>query len=238
MTHCGNYYKNLFTKLRAIEDEWWYNICVLGKSGKVKISRFNPICGANYALRKEAWESVGRSHGESLVEDYEMTFRLYRKGWRIASTDANLWQEEVEDIGEYVRQRRRWYQSPLLNVFESNDRLNKLLGSIPYSLQATGFLSLIFFLVVCVYQTICGVFMLQSLIFLLPFLVTYIALTYGLIKMNKKYLLPYVLLFLTFDSALQMIVLIETKIRFKEERHWIKLGKGDYYHAGSEIIKS
>ena len=94
--HCGNYYRNVFTRFRAIEDEWTTNIVVFGRNGKTRLTRFNLISGANYALRRSAWESVGKSHGKSIVEDIQMAIRLYRKKWIIEAADANLWQEEVE----------------------------------------------------------------------------------------------------------------------------------------------
>jgi cellulose synthase/poly-beta-1,6-N-acetylglucosamine synthase-like glycosyltransferase len=235
VTHCGNYHKNLFTKLRAIEDEWWYNISVLGKNGKIRISGFEPICGANYALRRAAWESVGRSHGRSLIEDYEMTFRLSRKNWKLSCIDANVWQEEVEDVGQYVRQRRRWYQSPVKKVVKGGGKVDKVLGTIPFSMQAIALVALFYFVLVCAYQSLHGELTFRSLAFGAPLLLTYSALAYGLIKVGRTNLLRYIPLFLTFDSALQMLIFLETKMRFKEERHWVKLATGQYYHAGTEI---
>jgi cellulose synthase/poly-beta-1,6-N-acetylglucosamine synthase-like glycosyltransferase len=238
VTHCGNYYRNLFTKLRAIEDEWWYNISVLGKSGRLRISGFQPICGANYALRKAAWTSVGRTHGRSLIEDYEMTFRLYEKDWGMACADANIWQEEVEDIGGYIRQRRRWYQSRLRKVVKGKRRIDKVLGVLPISMQATAFLSLIYLILVCAYQNVLGLLTINSMVSARPFLVTFAALVYGLIKVGKTSLLPYVPLFLTFDNALQMAIFLETKLRFKKEKHWVQLAMGEHYHVGVEMRTS
>jgi cellulose synthase/poly-beta-1,6-N-acetylglucosamine synthase-like glycosyltransferase len=235
ITHCGNYYKNLFTKFRAIEDEWWYNISVLGKTGKIKISNLQPICGANYALRKKAWESIGKSHGDTLIEDYEMTFKLYNKGWKISASDANVWQEEVENINQYVRQRLRWYSSSLKEIVKGKGKIDKILGGFPISMQPIALLSLIYFLLILAYTGITKTLSIWTTIFATPFLLTYIALALGLVKVGKAKLLPYIPLFLTFDSALQLIIFLETKIRFDKERKWIKLVKGKYYHSGTMI---
>ena len=236
MTHCGNYYRNLFARLRAIEDEWWYDISVLGRVGRIKISDFQPICGANYALRRTAWEDVGRSHGNSLIEDYEMTMRLFNRGWRIATVDAHVWQEEVEDIGQYVRQRRRWYSFSLKEILRGPRKIEKLLGALPISMQAIAFLSLTYFILGCAYQATLANLSFHSLVFATPFLLTCMALSYGLLKVGKANLLGYVPLFLTFDSALQLAIFLETKIRYRKERKWVKLAEGKYYHVGSEII--
>ena len=235
VTHCGNYHKNLFTKLRAIEDEWWYNICVLGRSGKMRISDFQPLCGANYALRRSAWESVGRSHGGGLIEDYEMTLRLYEKGWGIAAADAHVWQEEVEDLRQYIRQRRRWYSFGLRKILSGRRRVDKALGALPISMQAISLLSLIYFAIIFSQSALHGPLTAYSLAFAAPLLLIYLALAFGLVKVGKARLLPYIPLFLTLDSALQMAVFLEAKIRSKGEPKWVKLVEGKYYHVGTEI---
>lgn len=235
VTHCGNYHKNIFTKLRAIEDEWWYHIYTLGKIGRIKISDFQPICGANYALRRKAWESVGRTHGTSLVEDYEMTFKLYDNEWKIAAAAAHVWQEEVETLGQYIRQRRRWYSPSTQNIFRGKRKKEKILGAIPISMQVTTFLSLIYFIIIFIYFILHGGIIGNTLIFAAPFGLTYLSLLYGLWKVDKKRLIPYIGLFLTFDSVLQLAVFLDTKIRIKKEHKWVKLVKGKYYHTGTEI---
>jgi cellulose synthase/poly-beta-1,6-N-acetylglucosamine synthase-like glycosyltransferase len=232
--HSGNYYRNLFTKLRAIEDEWWFNISTLGKIGKIRISNFQTLCGANYALRKSAWKSVGESHGAGLVEDYEMSIKLYNKGWQIATVDASVWQEEVENISQYIRQRRRWYYSSSQKVLEGKNKLDKILGGLPISIQATAFLSLIYFITVSAYHTLINAFTIHSLIFGFPFFLMNFTLALGLLKVGKRRLLPYVPLSLTFDGVLLLFVFVDTKINFREPK-WLKLTKGKYYHVGSEI---
>ncbi|MEM2364252.1 MAG: glycosyltransferase family 2 protein [Candidatus Bathyarchaeia archaeon] len=235
ITHCGNYHKNLFTKLRAIEDEWGYNICVLGRSGKVKISDFQPLCGANYALRRSAWESVDRSHGSGLIEDYEMTLRLYERGWRIAAADAHVWQEEVEDLRQYIRQRRRWYSFSLRKLVSGRGRMDKMLGALPMSMQAMALLSLIYFILASSHSASNGPLTVHGLALAAPLLLTYSALALGLLKVGKAKLLPYIPIFLTLDGALQMAVFLGTKILSKGEPKWVKLADGKYYHVGTEI---
>lgn len=235
LTHCGNYHKNLFTKFRAIEDEWWYNISVLGKAGKIKFSNLQPLCGANYALRRKAWESVGKSHGNTLIEDFEMTFKLYNKGWKISASDANVWQEEVENINQYMRQRLRWYSSSLKEIVKGKGKLDKILGGFPISMQPTALLSLIYFLFILTYTSVTKTLSLGISYFAVPLLLTYMALALGLVKVGKARLLPYIPLFLTFDSALQLVIFLRTKISFKKEQKWVKLVKGKYYHSGTEI---
>jgi cellulose synthase/poly-beta-1,6-N-acetylglucosamine synthase-like glycosyltransferase len=235
VTHCGNYYKNLFTKLRAIEDEWWYHIYTLGKNGKIKISDFQPICGANYALRRKAWESVGQSHGSSLVEDYEMTFKLYNKGWKIASIDAHVWQEEVETVSQYIRQRRRWYSPSIKHLLQGDNKKDKILGAIPISMQTTAFLSLLYFIFILVNPIKWFGILSNKVLLSFPFLFIIITLIYGLWKVKKTTLIKYLPIFIIFDCALQLVIFLETKVRIKKEYKWVKLVKGKYYHTGAQI---
>ena len=66
-------------------------------------------------------------------------------------------------------------------------------------------------------------------------MVAYLALSFGLFKVGKASLVKYMPVFLTFDSALQLAIFLETKIRYRKERKWVKLAEGKYYHVGTEI---
>ena len=170
-----------------------------------------------------------------MIEDYEMTFKLYNKGWKISASDANVWQEEVENIAQYVRQRLRWYSSNLEEIVSGKRKLDKILGSFPISMQPTALLSLIYFLLILAYAGITNNLSFSVAAFASPFLLTFIALALGLDNVGKARLLPYIPLCLTFDSALQLVVFLKTKISFKKEQKWVKLVKGKYYHSGTEI---
>jgi cellulose synthase/poly-beta-1,6-N-acetylglucosamine synthase-like glycosyltransferase len=108
LTHCGNFHKNLFTKMRAVEDEWFYVISPLGRTFGKDV---HLVCGANYAVRRDALKSVGYHGKKTLAEDFELTIELYSKNWKVKVADANVWQEEVENVKQYVRQRLRWQDS-------------------------------------------------------------------------------------------------------------------------------
>ncbi len=102
-------------------------------------------------------------------------------------------------------------------------------------MQATAFLSLIYFLSIFAYYSLGDALTIRVLTFIAPFLLANFTLGYGLVKVGKARLLPYVPLSLLFDSALQLAIFLETKIRFRKEHKWVKLVKGKYYHAGTEI---
>ncbi|MGQ9543180.1 MAG: glycosyltransferase [Candidatus Bathyarchaeia archaeon] len=236
ITHCGNWHKNLFTRLRAIEDEWWNNISYTARNGKIRLTRFQPLCGCNYAIRRRTWEDIGRSHGRGLLEDLELSIRLHSKGWLVEVADAHVWQEEVEDIGQYVRQRRRWYSFKSSQVIGEEKRLDRIIGGLPQGIQMTGIISLIFFLALLLRGvTSSGIDQLELCLAASPFIMHNLALTAGIVKVKRRNLLPYIPVFTTFDALLQLLCFLEVRLRWGREQRWVMLGLGKYYHSGTEI---
>ena len=239
--HCGNYFKNLFTRFRAIEDEWMTNIIIFGRNGRTKLSRFNLVSGANYALRRSAWEDVGKSHGTSLVEDMEMTTRLYRKNWLIEAVDANVWQEEVEDPKEYLRQRRRWYQFNAGDLIGKTNGPEHFMALLPLTLQSSTFLSFLYVIY------FLGTLMIGSgsnlaihwsrLLIAFPFIIGNIVMVLGLKKAGKTRLIPYILPYFILDGALQVYCFLDARLRciFGKCSGWTMLAEGKYYHVGTPI---
>ena len=238
--HCGNYFKNIFTRFRAIEDEWMTNIVIFGRTGRFRLSQFNLISGANYALRRSAWESVGKSHGTSIVEDTEMTMRLYRRNWLIDAVDANLWQEEVEDPREYMKQRRRWYQFNTGDLLGRTGRMKHVVGLLPLTLQSSTFLSFLYVLYIVILTASLGPGILTDLgrlLTIFPFVISNIVMAYGLLRVRKLGLIPYVLPYFIIDGALQVYSFLEAKVRriFGVRSGWPLLAEGKYYHTGTSI---
>jgi cellulose synthase/poly-beta-1,6-N-acetylglucosamine synthase-like glycosyltransferase len=236
ITHCGNWHKNLFARLRAVEDEWWNNISFLARDGKVRITKFQPLCGCNYAFRRTTWEDIGRSHGTSLLEDLEVSLKLHQKGWRLAVADANVWQEEVENIDEYLRQRRRWYSFKSLDIVNGDGKLDRIIGSLPQGIQMTALFSLLTFLVILTWNLFFfRIEMNETLFAASPFLLHNLGLMCGLFKAAKARFIPHVPIFLTADALLQLWCFVDVRLCRGEEPKWVRLASGKYYHVGSEL---
>lgn len=240
LTHCGNWHKNLFTRVRAVEDEWNYNVVPLGIDGKVKLSDFLFICGANYGIRREAWRDV-KGHGRSLIEDFELTLKLYERGWKVDVARAHVWQEEVESVDQYLRQRIRWYSFNIREILSGRNKIQRILGSIPFLVQVTSviLLSSIISSLILLYAIPSLVFLSGWLLFsMIAWLIVLEAVCWGMWRLRKKRLIPYVPLFLTFDALLHVLCMIYT--RFKKVRGevtWVPLVKGKYYHVGTPITR-
>jgi cellulose synthase/poly-beta-1,6-N-acetylglucosamine synthase-like glycosyltransferase len=225
MIFCGNWYKNFFTRMRAIEDVWMIDVASLGRA---RISDVQFICGANYSFKRKAWKDVG-GHGKTLIEDAEVANKLQNKGWNISITDAALWQEEVEDLHDFVLQRLRWSSASLNFIFRRNKIAATFLSIIPWSIQIISLFSLFTFV-------FAGNLFL-SIFSLIPFLISTLALSIGLVRMKEKRLIPFILPYLTYDAAISFICFTLAKVLsvLKEEVRWVRLSKCRYYHNGTKI---
>lgn len=228
MIFCGNWHKNLFTRMRAIEDIWMIDTTSLGRVGRIKISDMQCICGANYSFKRKAWKDV-EGHGKTLVEDAEISNRLQKKGWKIAVTDAGVWQEEVEDLHHFFIQRLRWYSTPMNFIFRKKKFISTFLSLAPWTIQTISLFSLITFIFADNFPL--------HIFSLIPFLISIFALAIGLVKMKKKNLIPFIPIYLTVDAALSFACFIAARILsiLKKEVRWERLSKKRYYHNGTEI---
>lgn len=237
LTHCGNFYKNFFTRLRAVEDEWFYVISPLGRSFGKDV---HLVCGANYAVRRQALKSVGFHGKKTLAEDFELTIKLYSKGWKVKVTDANVWQEEVENLGQYFRQRLRWsdssikstglYKKDILKIFKKRP-LGLFLFFVSYQVHYLSFFSMLIMLLGLISNLTVFLFGLIIFAFL------NFAISIGLIKFNKKHIVPYVPLYLLTEALLiiSIQVMLFVLRLVKKRITWRSLFNG-YYHSGAKIV--
>ncbi len=225
MVFCGNWYKNLLTRMRAIEDVWMIGVSYSGRAS-MGVEQF--ICGANYSFKRKAWKDVG-GHGKTLAEDEEMANNLKKKGWKMAVTGASVWQEEVEDVYHFLIQRLRWYSLPTRFVFRKRKIASTILSINPVAIQTVSLFSLIAF-------AFAGSITLR-IISIIPFLISFLAISIGLFKMKEGRLIPYIPIYLTLDSALSLVCLVAARIFSISEREvrWERLSKKKYYHNGTRI---
>ncbi|MFH0929263.1 MAG: glycosyltransferase family 2 protein [Candidatus Aenigmatarchaeota archaeon] len=225
MVFCGNWYKNLLTRMRAIEDVWMIDFSYLGRA-RMNVEQY--ICGANYSFKRKVWKEVG-GHGKTLAEDGEMANNLKKRGWKIAVTDASVWQEEVENVYHFFIQRLRWYSIPMRFVFSKKKITSTILSLNPSVIQTISLFSLIAF--------IFANSLPLRIFSIIPFLISFLAISIGLFKMKEGRLIPFIPLYLTFDSALSLVCFVaaRTLSMFGKEVRWERLSKEKYYHNGTKI---
>jgi poly-beta-1,6-N-acetyl-D-glucosamine synthase len=96
---------NFVTKMLAIEGDLWSTPFMSIRS---HFGRRCPLGGTGYIVRKDILAKVGM-FANHLVDDYELTFRLMRSGYRIAFAPLSINYDEKPPTLEFMlRQRSRW----------------------------------------------------------------------------------------------------------------------------------
>ena len=123
---------------------------VVERSGSEIIDSIKQISGSAYCIRRDLLDEIG--WGTSITEDFELTLKLYERGYRIVYTPyVQAPAECVSTMKDLVRQRMRWAEGHSNNIkkmftrllFKSSLRpIEKLefLYLSPYYLQAFFFL--------------------------------------------------------------------------------------------------
>ncbi|WP_079427236.1 glycosyltransferase [Clostridium oryzae] len=98
--------RNLLTKFINIETlgfQW------MVQAGRWQLFNLCTIPGTNYIIRKALIHEIGGWDTKAIAEDTEISFRLYRKGYKIKFMPlAVTWEQEPESINVWMKQRSRW----------------------------------------------------------------------------------------------------------------------------------
>ena len=96
---------NFVTKMLAIEGDLWSTPFMSIRS---HFGRRCPLGGTGFIVRKDILAKVGM-FANHLVDDYELSFRLMRNGYRIAFAPLSVNYDEKPPTLEFMlRQRSRW----------------------------------------------------------------------------------------------------------------------------------
>lgn len=98
--------KNLLTQFINIETlgfQW------MVQAGRWQLFNLCTIPGTNFVVRKRLIEAMGGWDTKAIAEDTEISFRLYRLGYKIRYMPLSVtWEQEPERIKVWMRQRSRW----------------------------------------------------------------------------------------------------------------------------------
>jgi cellulose synthase/poly-beta-1,6-N-acetylglucosamine synthase-like glycosyltransferase len=96
---------NFVTRMLAMEGDLWSTPFMTIRS---YFGRRTPLGGTGYIVRKDILTKVGM-FANHLVDDYELTFRLLRSGYRIAFAPLSInYDEKPPTLTFMLRQRSRW----------------------------------------------------------------------------------------------------------------------------------
>ncbi|MDZ4245570.1 MAG: glycosyltransferase family 2 protein, partial [Dehalococcoidia bacterium] len=88
---------------------------VIERSGAEALGGLKQIAGSVYMIRKDVLAKFG--WGTSITEDFELTLRLYRDGWKVVYTPYIQTPSEcVSTLKRLIRQRMRWAEGHSYNI--------------------------------------------------------------------------------------------------------------------------
>lgn len=103
---CRNRKRTLLTRFINIETltfQW------MSQAGRWQIMNLCTIPGTNFIIRRHLIEKMGGWDTKAVTEDTEISFRLYRMGYKIKFMPlAVTWEQEPQTLAVWFRQRSRW----------------------------------------------------------------------------------------------------------------------------------
>lgn len=129
---------NLITKLITLEGDLYSWIFMFVRAF---LDERVPLGGTGVVIRKDVLIKLGK-FSNSLIDDFELSFRLYRNKYRIAYAPMSIvYDEKPPVLGIMFRQRARWMKGHIdhLNaiVAEPKDIIGHIYWMMPVSLIAS-----------------------------------------------------------------------------------------------------
>ncbi|TPR43693.1 glycosyltransferase [Apilactobacillus micheneri] len=99
-------------------------IDIIKKAQSFLYGRINTVSGVMVGFRREAIKDVGGWHTDVITEDIDITWRMYRKHWRVRYQPAMLcWILVPENTRSLIKQRRRWARGGMEVLVKNHDFL-------------------------------------------------------------------------------------------------------------------
>lgn len=118
--------KNLLTKFINIET---LNFQWLSQAGRWQLLKLCTIPGTNFVIRSTVLKKLGGWDIHAIAEDTEISFRLYKLGYKIAFMPLSVtYEQEPETLKVWFKQRTRWSKG---NVYVVVKYLGKIFSNTP-----------------------------------------------------------------------------------------------------------
>jgi len=219
--YSGNFDDNWITKIRTVEDFWFYSA---GMWGRKNIVGNTATYGSNHAVRMKTLKKVGYYGTKTITEDAELSSALWDKGYKVEMCPkAYVLVESVNNFDSFVKERKRW----IVGTVEAGVKCNSKRG-IPFSSLFTlnalaGFISLIAFFLSNYPWHI--------------FLLNVLAIVLCMVSFKSKpFLILWIPAFLVVGTIMNILVILYVlkDYIFGEGVKWVKV-EGDKYHKGVKL---
>lgn len=92
-----------FINIETLSFQW------MAQAGRWKLFKLCTIPGTNFIIRRTIVEQIGGWDVKAIAEDTEISFRIYRMGYRIKfQPKAVTWEQEPQTVRVWFKQRTRW----------------------------------------------------------------------------------------------------------------------------------
>lgn len=225
---------NLLTKFVNIETlffQW------MAQAGRWKLLKLCTIPGTNFILRRSIIDEIGGWDAKALAEDTEISFRMYRMGYRIMfMPKAVTWEQEPQTIKVWLKQRTRWAKGNIYVIFKDLKYVfDSKSGPVKFDI--------IYFTAIYIFGLTASVVSDVLFIFGLTRLITINVVGYSLIL----WLLAYVVYILSISMALMLEkgelyaenILIAMLMYFTYSKLWAVVTlMGLYHYLKDRILKT
>ena len=199
-----------------------------------------PLGGTSNHFKINALREVGGWDQYNVTEDADLTYRLYRKGYKIKMLDSYTYEETVIDIKSWVMQRSRWVKGHIITFLVQtqisfpklkNSKACNNIFSLYYFMGITFILSFsqFFFIIALILSFFCNlsyINLLLSKICLFLCLYVYIKVPLTVALKEKKlsllkicFIYPFYLMLYTIASTLAVIQLITNPYKWEKTNH-------------------
>ena len=232
-----NHSTNLLSKLCTLEYLLHFNfILPIFSNKEIPI----PLGGTSNHFKTHILRETGGWDPYNVTEDADLTYRLYRKGYKIKMLDSYTYEETVIDIKSWIRQRSRWIKGHIMTFLVQtqtafpnlkNTKALKNTFSLYYFMGMVFILSflhifLIILLPLSFFYDLSYINILLAKICLFLYLYVYIKIPITLIYREKTLSLlricliyPFYLLLYNITSIFAVIQLITNRYKWEKTNH-------------------
>ncbi|WP_034545663.1 glycosyltransferase family 2 protein [Levilactobacillus namurensis] len=103
-----------FINVETLSFQW------MAQAGRLRLFKLCTIPGTNYVIRRDLLEQIGGWDTKALAEDTEVSFRVYRAGYRIYFQPAAVtWEQEPQTLDVWFHQRTRWVKGNIYVILKN-----------------------------------------------------------------------------------------------------------------------
>ncbi|MFR5264420.1 glycosyltransferase [Clostridium sp.] len=112
-----------FINIETLSFQW------MSQGGRWNLFNLCTIPGTNFVIRRDIINKLGGWDTKAIAEDTEISFRIYKLGYKIAFMPlAVTWEQEPETVKVWFKQRTRWAKG---NIYVISKYMKVLLSEKP-----------------------------------------------------------------------------------------------------------